>query len=165
MGSGTLHVKSRSYCSMESESFWYTLRWPTLTLLPTPPSACVGSKTQAEGVGCLDTAGGQGSDRDQTGSSITGRAAGSLPPHNRRRDNILFCLLWFPTKMTPLQCFDLQLLKNCLGRMFHMIHATLSKWYWLLEGLDHVELFQLRLVFELKGVNPQHRNPALICTD
>lgn len=68
MGPGPPHVKSRSYCSMETERererVCYTLRWPTIhPLLSTSFSQSF--QTQAEGVGCLDTAGGQamGSDR------------------------------------------------------------------------------------------------------
>lgn len=179
MGPGPPHVKSRSYCSVERESFWSTLSWPT----PSPPphiattttSSSQSFQTQAEGVGCLDTAGGQaaGSDKDQSESSITGRASGSLPPMKQNVQTLLWLCLdsriiryyydilqgWYYCSTSFFFFIPLQHIK----RECSIIHATFLhhlKWYWLLEGLDHFGLFQLWFVLRQKGVNPQSVNPT-----
>lgn len=72
MGPGPPHVKSRSYCSVEREkkAIGTPSDDPHPHLPPTTTSSTQSSQTQAEGVACLDTAGGQAADsnKDQTAS-------------------------------------------------------------------------------------------------
>lgn len=87
MGPEPPHVRSRSYCSVETERE-RAFGTPSADPQPRPPpsittaSSSQSSQTQAKGVGCLDTAGGQaaGADRDQTEASIPGP---SLFPQNK----------------------------------------------------------------------------------
>lgn len=69
----------------------HTLNHPPPTITHSSQS----SQKEAEGVGCLDTAGGQatGSDKDQIESDITGPAAGSLPPQNKTKKPSYDCVL------------------------------------------------------------------------